>query len=167
MSRAEVDRCSPGEICTRFGRRRALVERRAARAGGTPLADARAFPVTNPRETMKRIQLLSIVLAATLLPACIINANSHTTRSGKYISTETIQRVEAGKDAEYVLAVLGDPSSKQVLSDGTEIWKWSYRERRNSSGGVFLLVSSDKTTETERSTYVEMKDGKVARAWQD
>lgn len=116
---------------------------------------------------MKSNQLLVVALAATLFPACIINANSHTTRSGKYISSETVQRIEPGKNADYVVAVLGDPSSKQVLGDGTEIWKWSYRERKTSSGAVFLIIDSDQTTETERSTYVELKDGQVARAWQD
>lgn len=116
---------------------------------------------------MKRTQLLLAALALTAFPACIINANSHTTRSGKYISAETVQRLEPGKDQDYVLALLGDPSSRQTLSDGTEIWKWTYRERKNSSGAVFLIIDSDATTEVERSTYVELQHGQVVRAWQD
>lgn len=116
---------------------------------------------------MKRLQLLALASAALLLPACIINANSHTTRSGKYISAETVQRIEPGKGQDYVFALLGDPSSKQVLGDGTEIWKWTYRERKTSSGAVFLIVDSDQTTETERATYVEFQGGQVVRSWQD
>lgn len=110
---------------------------------------------------------LACGLALSLAPACIIHADSHTTRSGKYISTETVQRIEPGKPAEYVVAVLGEPSSRQSLADGTEIWKWTYRERKQSSGAVFLVVDSDSTTETERATYVELQHGVVIRAWQD
>jgi outer membrane protein assembly factor BamE (lipoprotein component of BamABCDE complex) len=116
---------------------------------------------------MRRSHLLSLLLLAPLVPACIINANSHTTQSGKFVSPDTVQRLEPGKGADYVTALLGEPSSKQALSDGTEIWKWSYRERKTSSGAVFLIVDSDQTTEVERATYVELKDSKVVRAWQD
>lgn len=116
---------------------------------------------------MNRLHLLTLAAGLCLLPACIINADSHTTRSGKYISTDTVQRIEPGKNADYVIAVLGEPSSRQALADGTEIWKWTYRERKRSSGAIFLVVDSDSTTETERATYVELQHGVVVRAWQD
>src|SRR4026208_414838 len=98
---------------------------------------------------MKRIHLavpVLLAIACCSLSSCIINANSHTTRSGKFISNETLSRIEPGKTLDYVEALIGQPSTKTKLTDGTEIWKWNYNERKKSNEGVFLVLDSDHTT---------------------
>ncbi len=121
---------------------------------------------------MNRSHIASTCVAfaiALATSSCIINANSHTTRSGRFVSAETLAQIQPGKSKEYVATVLGEPSSKNELSDGTgtEIWKWTWREKRSSSGAVFLIIDSDHSTEEERSTYVEFLNGVVSKSWQD
>src|SRR5262249_4578870 len=131
--------------------------------------DARPSPCTSERN-MNRVQLLRIASVGTLAilaSSCIITSNAHTSRSGKYVSAETLAHVEPGKSQEYVIAVLGDPTSKTSLSDGTEIWRWTWRERKTSSGAVLFVIDADKSSENEHSTYVEFRDGVVSKSWQD
>lgn len=108
------------------------------------------------------------VLASTLLPACfVIHADSHLRTTGRAVSAETLSRIEPGRDREFVLALIGEPTSRTALEGGVEIWKWVYEEKRTRSSGLLLVVDSDETTERTGTTYVELRDGVVVKAWQD
>ena len=111
---------------------------------------------------------LAAALASTLLPACfVIHADSHVHSTGKVVSAQTLSRIEPGRDREFVLALIGEPSTKTALQGGVEIWKWEYREQRTRSSGLLLVVDADETTERRGTTYVEFRDGVVVKAWQD
>jgi len=113
------------------------------------------------------LALLTIVVASTALSACIINVDSHRERSGKYVSSSTLQQLEPGRGHDYVQALLGEPSSRTKLDGGTEIWKWSYTETKHSEGHLIFVFSGDDTERVEGATYVEFKDGIVLKTWQD
>lgn len=113
-----------------------------------------------------RISFLSLALAA-LASSCVINADSHTEYSGQYISPKTIAQIEEGHSSDYVLAILGEPTTRTEVGEQVEIWKWQYREKRTSSGAVFLLYSGSNKDERNKATYVELRDGVVVKAWQD
>ena len=65
------------------------------------------------------------------------------------------------------MAILGAPTTKATLENGTEIWKWRYTEVEESSGGILLVVKSKKSTDTVHNSFVELADGVVIRAWRD
>ena len=65
------------------------------------------------------------------------------------------------------MAVLGDPTTKTTLDDGTEIWKWRYTESRSSSGSVFLLLSTSDSKDHQNNTFVQFENGLVSKAWRD
>ena len=111
--------------------------------------------------------LASTLIAATTLSGCLIDTSSHNDISGRYVGSETFAQIQPGKNQEYVAALIGDPSTKTVLDGGTEIWKWTYSERKNSSGSVIFLFSADSHTDSQKTTYVEFKDGVVVKAWRD
>lgn len=111
--------------------------------------------------------LVAALALAVGLQSCIINARSHTTRSGKYVGAETLSQIEPGQSQEYVVALIGEPTSKTALSDGTAIWRWSYREKKTSGGSVVFLIDTDSADESERSTYVQFENGAVSKKWQD
>jgi outer membrane protein assembly factor BamE (lipoprotein component of BamABCDE complex) len=110
------------------------------------------------------ITLLGIV---AVTPGCLIGSSSRTNVSGRYVGPDTLAQIQPGKSEAYVTALLGDPSDKIQVEDGTSIWKWRYTETRNSSGTVIFLVASDSKTETQRTTYVEFNHGTVVKAWHD
>ena len=80
--------------------------------------------------TSVRIASLSVcAITLALSSGCLVNSSSRTEYSGRHISAETIKQIEPGKSkADFVLAVLGDPTSKNKLDDGAEVWKWDTRK---------------------------------------
>lgn len=110
-----------------------------------------------------------VVLAAlaVTLGGCLIRSSSRTYQSGTYVSASTMAQITPGTTEEFVLATLGPPSTKTELSDGSSLWRWTWRQTRSSDGRVFLLVNSDSHTERQSSAYVQMKDGVVVKSWRD
>lgn len=107
-------------------------------------------------------------LSLAALSGCLVNSSTRTEFSGRYVSPTTINQIEPGKTRdEFVTAVLGCPTSKTPLTDGSEIWKWEYQKKSSSNGYVFLLVSANDKSEKQGATYVVMRCGTVEKVWQD
>src|SRR5690606_24826303 len=71
----------------------------------------------------------------------LIDTSSRTMYTGQYVSEQAMEQIEPGKTtADFALAVLGPPTNKSTLDDGSELWKYSYRKAKSSSGSVFLLL---------------------------
>jgi hypothetical protein len=101
-----------------------------------------------------------------VLGGCLVSSNSSEHRSGSYVSDSTFNQIQPGKTTEgWVDATLGKPTSISRLDDGTEIWKYSYTEHRDSSGAVFLIFGGSNSTETNHTAFVEIHDGIVRKAW--
>lgn len=113
--------------------------------------------------------LAAAALAAALpLAGCrVVSSSTTISQSGNHISPNTLAQVQPGASPEYVLTLLGPPSTKTQLESGIEIWRWHHREERTSKGGVLLLFSGTRETTVERSTFVEFADGAVTKAWRD
>lgn len=110
----------------------------------------------------------AIASSMLVLPGCLISGSSDTKMSGAYIGPSTFEEIEPGvTKVDWVNAVLGKPTSRATLDDGSEIWKWSYTRKHSSSGGVFLLVGGSSRSEEQGATYVQVRDGVVERAWRD
>ncbi len=114
--------------------------------------------------------LIAAALASSLciLPGCLIAGSSDTKMSGAYIGPSTFGEIEPGvTKVDWIRAVMGEPTSKATLDDGSEIWKWAYTRKHRSSGGVFLLVGGSNRTEEQGATFVQIRNGVVERAWRD
>src|SRR5204863_847582 len=98
----------------------------------------------------RRIGLFAFIVAVSLLSGCLVSATSNEKRTGNYVPESTFSQIELGKtSAGWVQATLGEPSSKnKVEATDTEIWKYSYTERKDSSGAVFLLFGGHDSKET-------------------
>ncbi|MFQ5504960.1 MAG: outer membrane protein assembly factor BamE [Planctomycetota bacterium] len=111
----------------------------------------------------------ALVLALSLpLASCLIDSSSTTNVDGRYVSDETLSRIEPGRSKDFVLALLG-PASEIVDAEqeGSEIWRYSYRRETRRSGGFIFLFSTSKRVESSGTVYVEFKDGKVVESWRD
>ena len=113
-----------------------------------------------------RMTLVLWGLTLLILSGCLVTGNSHQSRSGNYVADTTFNQIQPGKTTEaWVNATLGPPTNKNTLDDGTQIWKYTYTERRESSGAVFLIFGGHDSKETSGTAYVEIKDGVVTKAW--
>src|SRR5690242_17068379 len=93
------------------------------------------------------VSLLSLLLGGG---GCLVASDNSHKRTGNYVPESTFSQIEPGKtSAGWVKATLGEPDSKdKVESTGSEIWKYSYTEKQESSGAVFLLFAGHDTKET-------------------
>ena len=101
------------------------------------------------------------------LSGCIVHADSRVHRSGRVVGPQTVAQIVPGKRKDFVVALLGEPTSTTPLAGGTEIWKWEFSEKRVRSGSLLFVFDSDETTERSGATYVEFEDDVVLKAWQD
>jgi outer membrane protein assembly factor BamE (lipoprotein component of BamABCDE complex) len=102
-----------------------------------------------------------------LLSGCIIHADSHTERTGRFVSSETLRQIEPGRSQEYVLALLGEPTTRQRVDGTTEIWKWEYSETRRSEGTLIFVFSGNDSSRVQGATFVEFENGIVRKSWRD
>ena len=119
------------------------------------------------------IQRLSVLgfacaIAAFACAGCLVSGDSRQTRTGTYVSDATFNQIRPGRTTEeWLRATLGPPSTQTELSDGGKVLKWSYTERRESSGAVFLIFGGHDEKETTHTAYVETHHGVVTNAWRE
>ena len=113
------------------------------------------------------VRNVSIIVFAALVSGCLVSASSNQKRTGNYVADSTFSKIEPGKTtAGWVQATLGEPDSKEKVKDSdSEIWKWSYTEKKESSGAVFLIFGGSDKKETTGRAFVEIKDGVVVNKW--
>lgn len=89
---------------------------------------------------------------------------------GVYVSDKLLDRVEVGKTRpDWLIAVLGEPTGKAPLDDGSEIWKWSYRplEQEASVFSVFGGGSQNEPKLQPSTAFVRLNGRVVVEKWRD
>ena len=107
------------------------------------------------------------LLAALVgLSGCLVGGSSQVRHEGNFVADSTLERIEPGKTQQsWVLATLGSPSEKTEVAPNHELWKYSYKEVKNSSGYVFLIFGGCDSKETSGRVFVELEDGVVTKTW--
>src|SRR5215469_12258929 len=113
-----------------------------------------------------------IAAALALLPltsaGCLIAADSHETTSGVKVSDATFNQIKPNETSEeWVRATLGPATTDTSLKDGGRILKWTYSEKRESSGAIFLIFGGHSEKKTDHTAYVEVHNGIVTNAWRE
>jgi outer membrane protein assembly factor BamE (lipoprotein component of BamABCDE complex) len=115
---------------------------------------------------VQKVLLFSTIALLPMLSGCLIAHSSTETRHGTYVSESTFNQIEPGQTTQsWIVATLGNPTSKSDTGNGTEIWKWQYTQTKNSSGAVFLLFAGSDTKVSDGTVFVEFHDSIVTRAW--
>lgn len=88
---------------------------------------------------------------------------------GVYVSEKILERVEPGKTrTDWLLAVLGEPTSRSPLEDGSEIWKWCYRPVEQEASFVQIMGGGDGEPSLHPvSSYVHVRNGVAIEKWSD
>lgn len=117
------------------------------------------------RRFVLAVRFTFVAVALAGVGGCLISSSSNTRRSGTNVPESTFMQVEPGKTTVgWVQATLGDPTSK-TNSDDHQVWKYTYTERTDSSGAVFLIFGGSSSDQTTRSWFIEFKDGVVLNKW--
>jgi len=110
-----------------------------------------------------RVCVVPVLLAFASVSGCLVSSNSHVTYSGKHVSGDDLARIVPGKTTETeATQILGSPSFTTIIDPETRELRWNGTRREESSGAVFLLFSSDNTTEKRESIGLTVKNGIVA-----
>jgi outer membrane protein assembly factor BamE (lipoprotein component of BamABCDE complex) len=117
--------------------------------------------------SIRRALMIGAVTVATFSNlGCLVGANSTTHREGNYVSQSTLNNIEPGKTSKaWIVATLGQPTTKTVLEPGHELWKYSYKETKESGGFVFLLYAGGDTKTSDGSVFVEIQNDTVTKSW--
>ncbi|VAX42103.1 hypothetical protein MNBD_PLANCTO03-2011 [hydrothermal vent metagenome] len=119
--------------------------------------------------TLASALTVGVVLALPLAPlvgCAIISSDQHTSFTGNYVASDTLSKIIVGESTpEFTEAILGEPSSKTDLDDGSSIWRWDYTIRRESDGSLLLIFDGESSSSKKHSTYVHFKDGVVVKKW--
>jgi outer membrane protein assembly factor BamE (lipoprotein component of BamABCDE complex) len=120
---------------------------------------------TNLKYRAPIVALLAGCLAM-LTGGCLVSSSNNEKRSGAYVSDETIKQIEPGKTTTaWVRATLGPPTKIDKIDDSTDLWKYTYTEKKDSSGAVFLIFAGSDTKETTGTVFVESRNGVVTKTW--
>jgi outer membrane protein assembly factor BamE (lipoprotein component of BamABCDE complex) len=123
--------------------------------------------MNTPAHDRSSLRLRTALALAVLLPGCLVGSSSQTDYSGRYLSEETIAEIHPGASKDFVLQLCGEPTARITADDGAELWKWEYRQQTTSSGGVFLLVGTSKSSKSEGAVWVKFDGDQVVRVWRD
>lgn len=117
--------------------------------------------------TTRRFAMLALAAGAMALPACsIISSENHTSYTGNYVPSDSLGQIRLGESTpEYTAAVLGEPTNKAELDDGTSIWRWDYTVRKSGEGSLLLVFDGESSSEKKQSTFVQFKDGVAVKKW--
>ena len=107
------------------------------------------------------------MLGMLALSGCLVSSNSHTSEHGTQVPESTFEQITPGQTTKaWVESTLGEPSSK--TNDGNaEVWRYSYTQRTDSSGAVFLLFGGSNSSEKTSNAYVQFENGIVTKKWRD
>ena len=112
--------------------------------------------------------LATVILAAIAFTSlgCLVSTSSTTKHQGNYVSQSTLDNIQPGKTSKaWIVATLGQPTSKTELEPGHELWKYTYKETHESGGAVFLLYAGSNTKVADGTVFVELNDGIVSKSW--
>ena len=110
------------------------------------------------------------LLGAAVLTAsgCLIRSSSSTSYAGNRVTSKSLAKLVKGETTEeFVLATIGAADDQHELSDGTVLWKYSWTEKRQHSGAVFLLFGGESSTQRDGKAFIRFKDGIVQDFWVD
>jgi len=114
----------------------------------------------------RTILTLGLSALAFTSAGCLIVSNKEVSKSGVEVSENTLAQIEPGKTTgDWLQTTLGPPTVQSKLSNGNEIWRYTYTETKSSGGAVFLIFAGSDEKSVEHAVMFELKDGIVQRSW--
>jgi outer membrane protein assembly factor BamE (lipoprotein component of BamABCDE complex) len=130
----------------------------------------RVLSMTGQKEThMSRGRFFVASVLLSLVPinmGCLVGGHSKVKQEGTYVAESTLNHIQPGKStAAFVLATLGQPTEKAEMAPGHQLWKYSYKETKDSSGYVLFVFGGAGSEVKKQQVFVELENGVVTRTW--
>jgi len=88
--------------------------------------------------------------------------------NGPPAGSATLRQIKVGKtNKAWLLSTLGEPSSESKTPDGTEILKYNYVKKVDSSFAIEPFLDLHDEKEEHTTLYFGIKDGIVINFWKD
>lgn len=116
---------------------------------------------------MMRQFLTVVALAGCLtLSGCLVMGGSSIDESGVKVTESTLDQVEVGTTTrDWLLGALGEPTSRNVVDENTEVLRYAWSRTKSKGGAVFLIYAGGSETVEKTTAYFEVTDGIVTRFW--
>jgi len=106
------------------------------------------------------------LLVSAVFAGCIVVADTNRRHTGMVPSAATIKQVELGETtAEWLIAAVGQPSSRQKVDEHTELLRYERTTTVNSSLNILVLLHTNDNTRTHEAVVFEVVDGVVQKYW--
>ena len=121
----------------------------------------------NVRMPVQQIVALALATAFLLVAAgCLVTSSKKTEESGVRVSQVTLDQIRPGETTEgWLVAAVGEPTTKREAGDGTAILRYEYVTTTSSGGTVFLLFAGGSKKKESSTVIFEVKDGVIQRYW--
>ncbi len=121
---------------------------------------------------MKTRYLNLLILLTSLLAfgsgCSVIHSHSTTKMMGKQVSDDTLARIEVGVTSEdWVVATLGEPTSREKVNDSTTIMKYASKKIRSANSTLLFVFDTSSKKEEKRTVYFEFRNGILDRYWEE
>src|SRR5688500_6452156 len=119
---------------------------------------------------MSRRVLHNFAIAGLLFvtSGCLLTTSKTISDQGAEVPVSTLRQIEIGQTTGvWLIATLGEPTSKVAARGPGSVEIWSYdRERAQKSHSTLFLLFAGSSQKIEgSSTYFEITDGVVTKYW--
>jgi len=116
----------------------------------------------------RTIKLVVILLICFVTSGCIVSTENTSQERGKKLKNSSLRKLEPGVTTkDWTVSVLGTPTSRSKLDNGTEVLKYEYSKTVNHELVIFLLLGSESEKTTRESVCLEFKDDILTRYWSE
>jgi hypothetical protein len=122
------------------------------------------------RISVARVKVIIFYLVIFLVVGGCISGRTDVTygTNGPAVSSRTLKMVKIGETSkEWLYGTLGDPTNESRTPDGTEILRYEYNKKVDSSFEINPFLDLDDKKEVRTVYYFELKDGVVTRFWKE
>jgi hypothetical protein len=127
-------------------------------------------PVVRSGRRCRAARIAALALAVPALfgmGGCLVGQTKESEFSGNYVSPMTLESIKPGMPLTDAIALMGEPTSRGPMSDGSEICRWQYTRTDKGAGYVFLVFGGTDKTTRSLTTLVQARGGIIERVWQD
>lgn len=109
---------------------------------------------------------LGLASLVTLSGCAVINSHSETKTYGTLVSEESLSRIAPGETtAEWLVATLGTPASREQVDDQVEVLKYSSRHLTKINSELLFVLDTSSKREVRRTVFFECAKGVLTRYW--